>query len=346
MYNQGMKRTTTTTITIALLALVSCKTAVLAPQATKTTSQLREFRRLKPGPSEVIAGFRLAAVDRMAGDPVAYTPTNQYFQWMFDYPSPHLNVTFPSLTLDQFNALKGAYGFGLSRVKYKRGESYTLADFLMPFMQATLNHEFESEVQADYTRIGSNCWGTAYEVIRTSTAGASAIMFYADTTEMQAVLQDDTRSQRLGRAKSVAGIQELAEDSTTPVDFGDVFLILDEAGTLEHVLVSIDQDVWFEKVGYGGGSPYRLTTTKAFFHKVDNGRTIEWRRFPRGGLPHPEELFKTIRYLEPVPGGTTRILEPPVPGPLSRREVKFVFDSMGRASLEASAYRPAGRPKP
>lgn len=351
-----------TMIGIAMTTVAGCKTAVLAPpQPGKSTGQLTEFRRLKPGASEPVPGFQLDAVERfterLSQGPIEYKATNDYYQWQHDYPVPHLNVTFPSLSESQFNALKRTYGFGLSRVKYKPGETYSLGDFLMPFMQATLNHEFESEVQEDYTRIASNCWGTAYEVVRTSAdqrgragdgknsadPGPGVVLFYADTAEMQAVLQDDTRGQRLGRGTSMEEIYEQARNSTTPMDFGDVFLVLDQSGVLEHALTFIDRDVWFEKVGYGAGSPYRLTTTRDFFHKIKDGRVVEWRRFPRGGLPHPVDQFKTIRYLEPAPGGTTRILDTPVAGPLTRREVKFEFDAMGRAKLEASAYRPVAR---
>jgi hypothetical protein len=348
-----------TMIGVAVTTVAGCKTAVLAPpQPGKSTSQLTEFRRLKPGASEPVPGFRLDAVERLterlSQGPIEYKATNDYYKWQTDYPSPHLNVTFPSLSESQFNELKRTYGFGLSRVKYKRGEAYSLGDFLMPFMQATLNHEFESEVQEDYTRIASNCWGTAYEVVRTSIgqvgngkgsvdASLGAVLFYADTGEMQAILQDDKRSQRLGRGVSIDEIYEQARISTTPIDFGDVFLVLDQSGVLEHALTFIDRDVWFEKVGYGAGSPYRLTTTKDFFHKLNDGRMVEWRRFPRGGLPDPVDEFKTIRYLEPAPGGTTRILDTPVAGPLTRRDVNFEFDAMGRATLEASAYRPVAR---
>ncbi len=340
----------------SLCMTISCKTPVIAPKANKNTSQLHEFRRLKPGHVEAIQGFELNAVERLGGDPVEYRATNEYYQWQQDYPVPHLNVVFPSLTAEQFKALKKTYGFGLSRVKYKAGEAYTLADFLMPFMQATMNHEFEPEVQEDYTRIASNCWGTGYEIVRTSIGNTdgggrgdlsgSVILFYADTAEMQAVLQDNSRSQRMGRGNSIEQIYDQALQSTTPIDFGDIFLVLSSKGDLEHVLTYVDRDVWFEKVGYAGGSPYRLTTTKDFYHKMQDGRVVEWRRFPRGGLPDPSELFKTIRIIEPAPGGTTRILDEPVAGPLTRREVKFTFDAMGRAGLEASAYRPAGRPTP
>jgi len=336
----------------ALWILTSCKTPVLAPNARKNTSQLREFRSLKPGHVEAIQGFELNAIERLGGDPVEYRATDEYYQWQQDYPVPHLNVVFPSLTAEQFKALKGVYGFGLSRVKYKAGEAYTLADFLMPFMQATLNHEFEPEVQEDYTRIASNCWGTGYEIVRTSIGNAgtgdlsgSAILFYADTAEMQTVLQDNARSQRLGRGRSIEEIYDQALQSTTPIDFGDIFLVLSQAGELEHVLTYVDRDVWFEKVGYAGGSPYRLTTTKDFYHKIQDGRVVEWRRFPRGGLPDPAGLFKTMRYLAAAPGGATRILDEPVAGPLTRREVKFTFDAMGRASLEASAYQPVSENK-
>ncbi len=330
-----------------LILLASCKT--IAPvQANK--SQLTEFRKLKAGPIEAVKDFQLNAVERLGGDPIEYSANNQYFKWQYDFEEPHLKVTFPSLTNEQFNALKKAYGFGLSQVQYKAGEVYTLDDFLMPFMQATVNHEFESEIQNDYTRIASNCWGTAYEVIRTAKkTGAedlsrSVVLFYADTPEMQAVLQDDRRSTRLGMGDSIETLYQQALTTTTPMEFGDIVLILDGAGNLLHVVTYVDRDVWFEKVGYGGGSPYRLTTTASFFHKLNDGRSAEWRRFPRGGLPHPSTVFKTWRTLESVPNGaseTTAILDKPIEGELTRRDVKFVFDALGRASLEASAFKPA-----
>ncbi len=337
-------------IIAGLILLAGCKT--IAPDQ-KTRSQLTEFRKLRPGPVESVKDFQLNAVERLGGDPIEYTATNQYFKWQPDYEEPHLKVTFPSLTNEQFNALKKVYGFALSQVQYRAGEVYTLDDFLMPFMQATVNHEFESEIQDDYTRIASNCWGTAYEIIRTSKKTAtedlsrSVVLFYADTPEMQAVLQDDKRSTRLGMGDSIEALYQQALTATTPMEFGDVVLILDAAGNLLHVVTYIDRDVWFEKVGYSGGSPYRLTTTAGFFHKIKDERTVEWRRFPRGGLPHPSTVFKTWRTLESVPNGTyetTAILDKPVEGPLTRRDVKFVFDEMGRASLEASAFKPARQP--
>ena len=331
-------------ILAGLILLTGCKTIAPSPQ---TQSRLTEFRKLNPGKSEPIQNFQLNAVDRLGGDPIEYTAANQYFMWQDDYPEPHLQVTFPSLTNEQFNSLKTTYGFGLSRVQYKNGEVYTLGDFLMPFMQATLNHEFEAETQDDYTKIASNCWGTAYEVIRTSAKSGeedrskSVVLFYTDTPQMQAVLQNDDKSKRLGRGKSIDDLYEQANTTSTPMEFGDTVLILDKAGALEHAITYLDRDVWFEKVGYGGGSPYRLTTTAAFFHKIEDGRQVEWRRFPRGGLPHPSNSFKTWRFLESVTGGTTRILESPSEGPLTKREVNFIFDDIGRASLESSAFKPA-----
>ena len=333
---------------VGLVFFSGCKTLA---REVQPTSQLTEFRALKSNSEEALPNFRLDAVDRLAPAPskgtVAYSALNQYFEWQRDFSEPHLMVSFPSLTKGQFDALKNTYGFGLSRIQYQSGVTYTLSDFLMPFMQATLNHAFEVEIQGDYTSIAGNCWGTAYEVIRTSKdldqndVSGSVAIFYADTPEMQAILQANTRSRLLGVGASIDDLYEQAQTTATPFQFGDIVLILDGSGLLEHVITYVDRDVWFEKVGYSAGAPYRLTTTEDFFHKIKDGRQVEWRRFPRGGLPHPSQAFKTVRFLENAPGNTTRILDEPVAGELTHRDVKFVFDEIGRAALESAAFKPA-----
>ncbi|MEY4631786.1 MAG: hypothetical protein RIQ81_1906 [Pseudomonadota bacterium] len=313
--------------------------------------RLMEFRKLPKASSEALSDFKLAIADQLPGEPVRYEASRDFYDWSPGYEEPHLHVTFPSLSRSQFEGLKARYGFGLSRIQYRAGEAYTLADFLMPFMQATIDHEFKPETQKDYTKIASNCWGTAYEVIRTSRRidgdsapdrdpSASVTLFYADTGEMQAVLQDDSRSQLIAQGPSMADLYEEGKRAGQKMLPGDTVLLLDSEGKMEHAITNVDQDVWFEKVGYSAGAPYRLTRTADFFHQVAGGRTVEWRRFPRGGLPDPADIFKSWQYLAEAEDGSTEILDQPVERPLTRRKVLFVFDELGRARLEAQAYQP------
>ncbi len=310
----------------------------------------KEFRRLKKVSSEPLSNFRLALVDKIPGSQIEYQATRDFYAWAPGYEEPHLHVTFPNLSRSQFEAVKSRYGFGLSRIKYREGEIYTLADFLMPFMQATLDHEFEPEVQGDYTKIASNCWGTAYEVIRTASPrpaekqiadelSSSVVLFYANTGEMQKILQDDRFSTRVASGKSMEELYSNGKNSGYAMRPGDVLIITDENGKMEHAITNIDIDVWFEKVGYSGGAPYRLTKTSDFFHSLTSDRSVEWRRFWPRSLPHPAEVFKSWQVLQRADDGTTSILDHPVERPLTRREVRFVFDPLGRASLESAAYR-------
>lgn len=333
-------------VACALLTVTSCRT----PGKVGNQSTSKEFRRLKKISSEPQEGFRLALIDKIPGPKIRYEATRDFYGWSPGYEEPHLHVTFPELTRAQFDAIKSRYGFGLSRIKYQEGEAYTLADFLMPFMQATLDHDFEPEVQDDYTKIASNCWGTAYEIIRTAAPrpgdpeaaaeqSASVVLFYADTSEMQSALQDEKHSTLVATGKSMEELYEKGAKKGYAMRPGDIVLLLDSDGKMEHAITNIDRDVWFEKVGYSGGSPYRLTTTNDFFHTVSGERTVEWRRYWPGSLPHPAEVFKSIQVLERASNGTTSILDQPRQRPLTRREVRFVFDQLGRASLEDSAYK-------
>jgi hypothetical protein len=97
-----------------------------------------------------------------------------------------LDARFPSLTLQQFEALFAVYSFGSSksRVIYNSSATYHFSDFLPPLLQAVNTLHFhtqygnyslpdvltgqESAALCQRTQLSINCWGFAYDVLLSS----------------------------------------------------------------------------------------------------------------------------------------------------------------------------------
>lgn len=170
-------------------------------------------------------------------------------------------IKFGSLTAEQFNSLRKAYG-GLSKVPYTKGRSYDLIDFLPPVMQALidLGEPQPHEVSPDWlkqlpTRVDSifvdqNCWGTSYAVsrhIQNPNLGQYSV-FVNSQAQLFKMLKDRVRTR-----------------AETAIRFGDWLFISNifpdsDSKFLGHTALVIDKNLFFEKEGPGQGNRWQLIT--------------------------------------------------------------------------------------
>ncbi len=99
-----------------------------------------------------------------------------------EFPYEFVDVWFHQVGPQEFYALRQKFG-GLSQIPYRLGtSSYHLIEFLPPKMQALYGLKFES-----HSKIRTNCWGTAYEMLRHPQAPLT--LFYAPPFEINQVLR-------------------------------------------------------------------------------------------------------------------------------------------------------------
>lgn len=195
-----------------------------------------------------------------------------------------------------------------SRVKWKKGRSYTLLDFLPPLMQATSGLYFQStrtkqrglpsflgtrdmrNTEQDVL-LTSNCWGFAWEVL-----------FQADNADTQSMTISTADPTSAWRAFTGPGFDLIQSSRTQPAlltdralrnkksQAGDVLLIWHQnpttaSGTdlyLDHVATQLDEDVYYEKSGSGDRVPFRITTWDGLIRNFPPSVFFwEWRRLHR-----------------------------------------------------------------
>ncbi|WP_146242270.1 hypothetical protein [Acaryochloris thomasi] len=206
-----------------------------------------------------------------------------------------LNFEFGQLTKAQWRQLQKAYAIGQHRSSpHDPLRHYTLMDFMPPLMQALNTHQFHAEkaplpqslkgllpaskgmpLEAS---IIANCWGTLYEILRTSrSVNRMPVTFMTGPEQMAEWLQQQTVSV-MGRPES-----------------GDILLIhhqLGERTYLDHVALVIDEQIFFEKAGTGNDTPYRLidraTLEQSWRPEVF---TFEFRRLSPKPLLPPYKQF-------------------------------------------------------
>lgn len=228
-------------------------------------------------------------------------------KYFFD--SDFYDAEFYNLSENDFNALKerfGAWSSSKSAVKYAPNKTWSLSVFLPPAMQATLEHTFFPEVhtrslpnvfgpnatgERENTPVTllSNCWGTAYEIIRAAQSDENALtLFYAPQKLARDVFIDSKWSEEIRpiSKENFSDVQKRNEGLRT----GDVLLVGDK--WLQHVAIFIDNDFYFEKAGSGETALYRITHWNLLQQTWPSDlHGYSWRRFNKQTLPEPAELF-------------------------------------------------------
>ena len=230
--------------------------------------------------------------------------TGKYF-----FDSNFYDVEFPSPSESDFRRLQNIYG-GWSKTRnhetFQPDKVWNLSQFLPPAMAAKLGSVFQGEetleklprifgTKADGQRIPtpvqliSNCWGTAYEVMRAAqTPSDELILFYAPQRLARAVFFDPQWSEEIRPiSKTVPTEPSVRSAGLMP---GDVLLIGD--AWLQHVAIFVDDDLYFEKSGTGNTALYRLNTLDTILATwPPDLHGYSWRRFHGRPLPDPSELF-------------------------------------------------------
>jgi hypothetical protein len=305
--------------------VTSCRTG--GPQS----SDIREFQPLAVSAS-------LAADDVVlsgAGDAV-YRSYRDTYDSGRGIENQHLRIEFPKLTVGQFHKLHQAYGFGLSQVSYNPYVVYALEDFLTPMMQAVINFRFRDEINSNYSHLTSNCWSTAYEVLRSAAINDKvfSVFLQAEPAPILRAFQVAT-SRPLLKANSLSALALYPD-----LKFGDLVLQFDPNGELEHAVIVVDRDIYFEKTAVITESPYRLVHAKDWAYPVQPGGALELWRIDATHLQNPAALFKSA-------GLTfTGANAAKVQFPLLEAKVSIHFDQLGRARLDDAALHPLVSDKP
>jgi hypothetical protein len=142
---------------------------------------------------------------------------------------------------------------------YRAHHNYALIDFMPPTLQALDRHRFYAQVQKieglsplgkvlTPVQLVTNCWGTVYEVLRLAhkPQAQSPVLF---TTAAQPMLE------------TLRAISTPAEDQKP----GDILLLSHRHGDreyLDHVVLVIDRNLFFEKAGTGDEVPYRFVAAQ------------------------------------------------------------------------------------
>jgi hypothetical protein len=174
---------------------------------------------------------------------------------------------------------------------YNSQRNYDLLDFMPPTLQALDRHRFYAQeqrvagrtlgVQEPLTKIQlvTNCWGTVYEVLRLAHRPKveSPILF---VTAAQPML-------------------ETLRQVSTPADAekpGDILLISHRHGDreyLDHTVLVIDRNLYFEKAGTGDEVPYRFVASDTL-RQIWNPAIFRYelrRPLPDKPLPPPGDRF-------------------------------------------------------
>jgi hypothetical protein len=175
---------------------------------------------------------------------------------------------------------------------YNPQRNYELLDFMPPTLQAWDRHRFYGQKQIlsglnfgggrsplTNVQLVTNCWGTVYEVLR-----------LADGLQVQSPVLFVTAAQPM--LETLRQISIAAKDEQP----GDIVLISHRHGDreyLDHTVLVIDRNLFFEKAGTGDEVPYRFVEAQtlqqiwnpAIFH-YEVRRPLKSQR-----LPLPSDRF-------------------------------------------------------
>lgn len=213
-----------------------------------------------------------------------------------------LSFHFGKLSQADFIFLQNTYGGwsqSPSSVVFDRHKSYRLIDFLPPLIQAFNEHRFipeETRFKQDTTDLTKylymNCWGLIYEVLRAAkNPQAQPTIFMGQASLMLAQLRHNSDK-----------LLTLSEPSEFPLPGrlskpGDIILITHKSSTgdeyLDHIVMVIDDGIYFEKAGTGADVPIRLIDEATLLQIWQPGVfRYELRRMHQNvSLPHPQAIF-------------------------------------------------------
>ena len=224
-----------------------------------------------------------------------------------------LSFDFGKISEQDFIFLKDTYsGWSNSQsaVSYDKNKSYQLIDFLPPLIQALNGHRFIPEETAlknedwDFWEhlsdspndlkkyLYMNCWGLVYEVLRAAKhSQAEPTIFMAQASLMLAQLRNNSDI-----------LLSLQEPSEFPIPGalskpGDIILVMHKSSAgyeyLDHIVIAIDDGIYFEKAGTGEDVPIRIIDEETLVKIWPPGVFYyELRRLHQNAsLPHPKEVF-------------------------------------------------------
>lgn len=157
-----------------------------------------------------------------------------------------------------------------------------------------------------YMRVRSNCWTTAYELLRQDENSFN--FFFASDNEITKFLgkeQPENEYSFLVKklnwqqactpdANGITCQNDLSSERNSKLEFGDLLMIFNQADQLVHAAIYIVDDVYFEKAGAKSGQPFRLNTWNEIRKSYRNENKIIFRRFNQRGfkkLPAPVSAF-------------------------------------------------------
>jgi hypothetical protein len=184
-----------------------------------------------------------------------------------------LDAEIEGLKSNQFDKLLSHYSSfsaSKSQIIYKEGSTYTLSDFLPPAMQALskglhFHTQYHNYSLPDIARNGGatlastraqltcNCWGSAYDIILAGQSRKDALTIsLSDPIVAWAALHDDKTSLSLKSSEKTPDILKNSTIRNLGVQNGDYILIYHqnsgEGVYLDHIVVVIDDDLFFERV--------------------------------------------------------------------------------------------------
>jgi hypothetical protein len=173
--------------------------------------------------------------------------------------------------------------------------------FLPPLMQALINKGFDVQLfsadKPDKTDAATNCWSTAYEIVRLAETGSSDYtLFFAN--HVKELLENDSYSQHISLPKKTAN--QLAKMSAKArnqlLKSGDTlsfYIDVKIPGVpllLSHVVVFLDGDLFFEKPSYDSDRPFRLISMKDLAAK-ETSEIVSARRWTN---PQPQTVLPDV----------------------------------------------------
>ncbi len=251
----------------------------------------------------------------------------------------YYDVKFNRLSEDQFCKLKSKY-WPDNPLELKN-RPYDLAEFFPPVMQALLNVNFGTSEQylrtirrpkhvksdwADiflirpFVRCASNCWTTAYEVLRKRKsrylhffASDRDVMNYLGSGDPSRYTHRDTRySKFIKELPFNEACVHSEREPACPLDnkaqrnsglaFGDLLLVRRAPDLLDHAAIYVADDLYFEKGGAKADYLVRLNLYPEIRKLYrDHHHVFQFRRFWGDGLtplPDPRAVFGRFDQIE------------------------------------------------
>lgn len=196
-----------------------------------------------------------------------------------------LKIQFPSLTQEQFRKL--AQDFKNTTLEYKSGQSYTLEQFLPPFVQALNNRQFkpvlekyawpdfsvnvgvdEDSVELEDLRrfadmetpLGTyiNCWTTVYEFLRTWSTGDKTVdvTWLSRSTATYALMESHGRKLNAKERRQFGDVLIFSSFDDGPGEY-----------LIQHAAIFVMPGLYFEKTDTDQDNSFRFVLEKDLLAK-------------------------------------------------------------------------------